>query len=153
AFAPAVATCCLHVPSAATVRTGDVEPHLPALVRYLAAAFAGAADLRRTDRAFAAAVVAHFQMRDSQLSDRAAHRFPEADADVIFQIGAGFGLLHSGFGAASAEELTEEITETGSRLAAKIEASEVEVHVRVCFRRDGAAPFGVKAELIVHLPL
>ena len=110
--------------------------------------------MRRADRAGAVASGAGLQARDGQLLDRAAHRFPKADLDLIFEVGAGLAFLDARLTAAAAEKLAEKIAKTGAALAAKIESAKIEVRARHR-RAVEAAPraLGVEAELVVHLAL
>ena len=152
AFAATGAADGAHLAGAAAARTWHVEAHLPALLGHLPRAFALRTGLRGTDGARSMTSVASIQAGDGQLLDRPAHRIPEADAHLIFEVGAGLNLLALR-SAASLKKLAEQIAKAGAARAAKIEPAEINTIAGRLFRRRGAAAFGVKAKLVVHLAL
>jgi len=93
-------------------------------------------------------------MRDGQFFHRSAHRFPEADGDLVFQVGAGLPHRSLGCGPAASEKLAEEVAEAGAPAAAEIEPAEIELHARAgVFHGPRSLAVGVEAELVVRLPL
>src|SRR5712692_2907595 len=100
--------------------------------------------------------------RDRKLFHRPAHRVPEIDFQLVFQVAARFVLrLHRRAPAPAAEKLAEEIAEARSaarrsRSAAKIKSVKIKVDVllpSMTARSTRRKIVAVEAVLVVHLPL
>src|SRR5260370_9374662 len=104
-----------QVAGPAAPRAWHVEAHLACGLLNRARSPASGAGLRRADGACSMARPASVQPCDRELLHCAAHRIPEINLNLVFQVAAAFGLrLHCGATAPAAEKLAEEIAEAGS---------------------------------------
>src|SRR5260370_12616514 len=154
--APLTAARAARGPQAAgspAARAGNIEAHAPTGLVHGAFAAARGADLRAAGRTGALAARAGIEARDGDLFYRAAHRFPEADVNLVFEVIACFALR--AFRVAAAEKLAEKDAKARAARASKIKAVEIEMRpLRAGFlARSGPALIilGIKPELVVHL--
>src|SRR6266852_6027653 len=156
--APLAAARAARGPQAAgsrAARAGNIEAHAPTGLLHGAFAAARGADLRAAGRSGALATRAGIEARNGDLLYRAAHRFPEADVNLIFEVIARFA-LRAFCAAAAAEKLAEKVAKARAARASKIKAAEIEMWLaRAGFlARSGPALiiFGIKPKMVVHLP-
>src|SRR5271165_5892262 len=141
--------------AAAAARTGNVELHTAALLRDVSLAVALRTFAGLLDKALPATMSADLEARNVKLQLGALDRLPEADVDLIFQVGAGLGMLHRLGCAAPVEDAGEDIAETtaaaagapsGSAGALFSEIGEVEAaEVKRNFLGIGARSAGARA--------
>ena len=111
-FAAARPACGAQLARAAAAVARHVEPHLPRRLLDRSCSIARRAGLRSSHRARSVARFTRIHPRDLQFLHRAAHRIPEINLDLVFQVAARFVLRLRCRGAAPpAKELAEQIPE------------------------------------------
>src|SRR5713226_9266595 len=147
--APLATTRAARGPQAAgsrAARAGNIEAHTPTGLLHGAFAAARRADLSAAGRSGALATRAGVEARDGDLLYRAAHRFPEGDANLIFEVIARFA-LRAFCAAAAAEKLAEKVAKARAARASKIKAAEIEMRPA----RAGFLARGRPARMILGL--